>query len=117
MQPRLAINSTACSNAIRCVAGSKGQGTRVRTSRLRANILATSEHRTFIVHTGRTPSMMSTNYRCLACLAALCGALSIHATAAGQDSGDRMEKKLELLKPWPGPYGGVPPWNLVQPDV
>lgn len=28
-----------------------------------------------------------------------------------------MEKKVELLKPWPGPYGGVPPWNVVQPDV
>ncbi|MGN6544564.1 MAG: M3 family metallopeptidase [Aureliella sp.] len=28
-----------------------------------------------------------------------------------------MDKKTELLKPWPGPYGGVPPWNVVQPDV
>ncbi|MGN6543820.1 MAG: hypothetical protein ACTHK7_02140, partial [Aureliella sp.] len=28
-----------------------------------------------------------------------------------------MDKKTELLKPWPGPYGGVPPWNAVQPDV
>lgn len=22
----------------------------------------------------------------------------------------------DLLKPWPGPYGGVPPWNLVRPE-
>lgn len=23
--------------------------------------------------------------------------------------------QMELLKPWRGPYGGVPPWNLVEP--
>ncbi|MEO2047430.1 MAG: hypothetical protein ABGX16_12765, partial [Pirellulales bacterium] len=23
---------------------------------------------------------------------------------------------MTMLQPWTGPYGGVPPWNLVQPD-
>ncbi len=27
-----------------------------------------------------------------------------------------MKTKMELLKPWAGPYGGVPPWNIVQPE-
>lgn len=27
-----------------------------------------------------------------------------------------MKTKLELLKPWTGPYGGVPPWNIVQAE-
>lgn len=27
-----------------------------------------------------------------------------------------MKTKMDLLKAWTGPYGGVPPWNLVHPD-
>ncbi len=26
------------------------------------------------------------------------------------------ETEMELLKPWSGPYGGVPPWHLVRPQ-
>lgn len=35
--------------------------------------------------------------------------------ALGQDGGSKVADQ-SLLKPWPGPYGGVPPWNLVRPD-
>ena len=31
-------------------------------------------------------------------------------------NGDLQVKDLALLAPWSGPYGGVPPWNLVRPD-
>ena len=36
--------------------------------------------------------------------------------AYGQDTGDseKMASKSPMLKPWTGPYGGVPPWNLVR---
>ncbi len=36
---------------------------------------------------------------------------------SGQDSGDRMQNKMELLKAWTGPYGGVPPWNMVRVEA
>lgn len=41
--------------------------------------------------------------------------MSIVPLACGQD-GDAKKMESELLKPWSGPYGGVPPWNLVRPD-
>ena len=28
-----------------------------------------------------------------------------------------MQTKMELLSPWTGPYGGVPPWNAVRPEA
>jgi len=36
----------------------------------------------------------------------------------GQENGEPKEVKssLPLLQPWTGPFGGVPPWNLVRPD-
>ncbi len=36
---------------------------------------------------------------------------SIH----GQDGGSKVADRA-LLDPWAGPYGGVPPWNLVRPN-
>ncbi len=35
--------------------------------------------------------------------------------ACGQDGGSKVKDRA-LLTPWAGPYGGVPPWNLVRPD-
>ena len=32
-----------------------------------------------------------------------------------QTTGDSKEMNV-MLQPWTGPYGGVPPWNLVRPD-
>ncbi len=52
----------------------------------------------------------------LACGFQLCwlwGAMS--PAACGQD-GDTKVVDRALLDPWSGPYGGVPPWNLVRPD-
>lgn len=60
---------------------------------------------------------MSKIVRTLAYLGALGALLLTHRSADGQVSGDRMKTKMDLLKPWLGPYGGVPPWNLVQPDA
>ncbi len=41
-------------------------------------------------------------------------------TVLGQSAQDQTKgtqvKDLALLSPWTGPYGGVPPWNLVRPD-
>lgn len=39
-------------------------------------------------------------------------------TVPAQETGEtkNVEANLALLKPWSGPYGGVPPWNLVRPD-
>ena len=38
---------------------------------------------------------------------------SLHAIGA-----DNLQKanNMAMLQPWTGPYGGIPPWNLVQPD-
>lgn len=33
-----------------------------------------------------------------------------------QDEGDAVKAESDLLKPWSGPYGGVPPWNLVRAE-
>lgn len=57
--------------------------------------------------------------RCI--LTALSIALAITAfqkNTFAQSRGDakKMELNSPLLKPWTGPYGGVPPWNLVRPD-
>ena len=35
--------------------------------------------------------------------------------AHGQNGGSKVVDQ-SLLSPWSGPYGGVPPWNLVRPD-
>ena len=37
-----------------------------------------------------------------------------HAQAPG--AAKKMEFDSPLLKPWTGPYGGVPPWNLVRSE-
>ncbi len=44
-------------------------------------------------------------------------AIQSHHTL-GQESGapDDVKSSSPLLQPWPGPYGGVPPWNLVRPE-
>ncbi|MCA9200832.1 MAG: hypothetical protein KDA87_25010, partial [Planctomycetales bacterium] len=31
-------------------------------------------------------------------------------------SNNNDSSQIDMLKPWTGPYGGVPPWNLVRPD-
>ena len=36
--------------------------------------------------------------------------------AQEQEDEKKMVANSPLLKPWTGPYGGVPPWNLVRPD-
>ncbi len=38
--------------------------------------------------------------------------------AFGQDNGDtkKMASNSPMLQPWTGPYGGVPPWNLVRSE-
>src|SRR5688572_2793033 len=41
-------------------------------------------------------------------------ALSSRMTDA-QDAGGPKEMNA-MLKPWTGPYGGVPPWHLVRPE-
>ena len=33
-----------------------------------------------------------------------------------QEKENTLAPSGDLLKPWSGPYGGVPPWNLVRPD-
>ena len=38
-----------------------------------------------------------------------------HGTSRGQDKGEPKRMSV-MLQPWTGPYGGVPPWNLVRPD-
>jgi peptidyl-dipeptidase Dcp len=44
--------------------------------------------------------------------------LTISSTVLGQETGEtkKVESNSPLLKSWPGPYGGVPPWNLARPD-
>ena len=44
--------------------------------------------------------------------------LMISSTSIGQETGEtkKVKSNSPLLQPWPGPYGGVPPWNLVRPD-
>ncbi len=49
---------------------------------------------------------------------AIAGAITMATPSFAQDSGDEQEVKSEsaMLQPWTGPYGGVPPWNLVRSD-
>ncbi len=44
--------------------------------------------------------------------------LTLSSTTRGKESGEtkKVEANSPLLQSWPGPYGGVPPWNLVRPD-
>ena len=51
-------------------------------------------------------------------LAVLVPLLTIATTSLGQPTGEseKVESNSPLLQPWPGPYGGVPPWHLVQAD-
>ncbi len=44
--------------------------------------------------------------------------LTIATTSVGQQTGEseKVESNSPLLQPWPGPYGGVPPWHLVRAD-
>ncbi len=52
-------------------------------------------------------------------LASAAAALSgIPVTLLSQDANRPMKDNLTspMLQPWPGPYGGVPPWNLVRVD-
>ena len=49
---------------------------------------------------------------------------SAHSTVLGQQQGEKTTVTNEtaetsgsvMWRPWNGPYGGVPPWHLVQPD-
>ncbi len=42
----------------------------------------------------------------------------VTSLAYGQDNGDtkKMDSNSPMLQPWTGPYGGVPPWNLVRSE-
>jgi peptidyl-dipeptidase Dcp len=43
---------------------------------------------------------------------------TVSALAFGQETGDtkKMDSSSPMLQPWTGPYGGVPPWNLVRSE-
>ncbi len=60
---------------------------------------------------------MRKGIRIVTCLAALGSVLAAGNDTFGQASGDGMKRKEELLKAWAGPYGGVPPWNLVHVEA
>ncbi len=42
----------------------------------------------------------------------------IPSLSHSQETGDskKMASNSPLLQPWTGPYGGVPPWNLVREE-
>lgn len=57
------------------------------------------------------------------CLASLIPLLVVAATEAQENRTESKENSdkgssvtSDLLQPWTGPYGGVPPWNLVRPE-
>lgn len=41
---------------------------------------------------------------------------SLFAEEPKTDTEEKMTSDSEMLKPWTGPYGGVPPWDRVRPD-
>lgn len=47
----------------------------------------------------------------LALLFSFVGVVALISNARAQNKGNSA-----MLKPWPGPHGGVPPWNQVRPD-
>jgi peptidyl-dipeptidase Dcp len=57
------------------------------------------------------------NHRFPYSLLALCLAMVPNLTD-GQETGDskKMAAQSPMLQPWTGPYGGVPPWNLVRSE-
>ncbi len=58
-------------------------------------------------------TLLTTQALTVSATVALVGAA---APASGQDTSNpiKMKSTSPLLQPWPGPYGGVPPWNLVR---
>ncbi len=46
----------------------------------------------------------------------LCLLIGIMSSVACGQTGGSKVAELQLQAPWTGPYGGVPPWNLVRPD-
>lgn len=51
------------------------------------------------------------------CIELLLGILCTNLTVFAQQKGEFVPTSAsELLRPWTGPYGGVPPWNLVRPE-
>ena len=42
-------------------------------------------------------------------------AVLVSSNMRAQSNGEP-EGMSPMLQPWTGPYGGVPPWNLVRPD-
>lgn len=54
--------------------------------------------------------------RLKASIVAICVALAVCPFTYLRAQGEAVsEETSELLAPWTGPYGGVPPWNLVRP--
>jgi len=51
----------------------------------------------------------------LACVATLLGFLIQSSFAFSQDSKMSVANESILLKPWVGPYGGVPPFRMIDP--
>lgn len=58
-----------------------------------------------------TTPVLSSMLSCV--LSCLVGAVS--NSASGQEGGAKVQEPV-LCAAWTGPYGGVPPWNLVRPD-
>ena len=56
--------------------------------------------------------------RNMTCLAFSMTLALIPSISLSQETGDtkKMASNSPLLQPWTGPYGGVPPWNLVRED-
>lgn len=52
----------------------------------------------------------------VAFLHGLCGVQSTNAQENGKEGNSVASTELELLAQWRGPYGGVPPWHLVEPQ-
>src|SRR6056297_997577 len=52
------------------------------------------------------------------CLALLLSTAVAQLLVTGPAFGEtkKMDSQSPLLAPWPGPHGGVPPWNLVRPE-
>ena len=58
------------------------------------------------------------NHRSLCTLTFAFSMAILASPSHGQDHGDttKMASNSPMLQPWTGPYGGVPPWNLVRSE-
>ena len=63
-----------------------------------------------------TATILNTKPKCGRLFVPAVVVIMIGGTVLGQESQEKATSDSAMLRPWAGPYGGVPPWHLVRPN-